>query len=401
MILPLSDAPNPRGIPWMTYLIIAANVAVYILITVPLSGAPADWSDPRLREYLDVMQRQFGHRVPLREILQQVSQYDLFVFEHGFRPASPSFGDLLFSMFLHAGFLHLFGNMLFLWIYGDNVEHRLGGMRFLVWYLTTGVAATLFHALFFFSSEIPLVGASGAISGVLGFYFRWFPYNQVRLLLMFFPFFMRVVFLPARIVLGFYLVLDNILPFLLSFGSDGSGVAFGAHIGGFFAGLAGAWWIDMSEMRPAGRELAARGRERGTVADLRAALDAGRMEEAARIYFSLDREQDLRGVDPQDLLDLAEWLRLHGSPRSALAIYLRLLRQHAEDEAVSASAHLGAGRILLYDLDEPALAYQHLVEAVRHAPTASIAAEARRILRDVLAQQKMQVGRPLRKQPEI
>lgn len=379
----------------MTYLIIAANVAVYVLITIPLSGIPADARDPRLQEYLDVLERQFGDRVSLRQIVGNVSAYDLFVFEHGFRPASPDLGDLFFSMFLHAGFLHIFGNMLFLWIYGDNVEHRLGGGRFLAWYLATGVAATLFHSVFFSSSEIPLVGASGAISGVLGFYFRWFPHNQVRLLLVFFPFFMRVVFLPARIVLGFYLILDNILPFLATIGSEASGVAFGAHIGGFFAGLIGSWWLDRQELRPAKSELEAARPARRDVAALQAALEQGRMLEAAQIYFSLDAADPVKGVAPQNLLDLAEWLHTHGSPRSALAVYLRILRQHRAED-VQAMAHLGAGRILLYDLNEPALAYQHLREALRSAPTAEFAAEVRRALRDIAAKQKMQVGRPLR-----
>ncbi len=379
----------------MTYLIIAANVAVYVLITVPLSAVPVQRDDPRLYEYFDTLERQLGRRATLRELAALVSEYDLFVFEHGFRPASPELGDLFFSMFLHAGFLHIFGNMLFLWIYGDNVEHRLGHFRFLAWYLATGVAATLFHAVFFSSSEIPLVGASGAISGVLGFYFRWFPYNQVRLLLVFFPFFMRVVFLPARFVLGIYLVLDNILPFVLSFGSDGTGVAFGAHIGGFFAGLLGAWWLDRSELRPAKSELGTAPVERADEAALQRALQTGRMEEAARMYFNLDPARAAKAVDAADLLDLAEWLHLHGSPRSALALYLRLLRQHPT-ESIAAAAHLGAGRILLYDLDDPALAYQHLREALRSAPTGEFAAEVRRALRDVAARQKMQVGPPFK-----
>ena len=84
-------------------------------------------------------------RVARQQLLSQVSAYDLFVFDWGFRPARPTVVDLFTCMFLHGGFLHLFGNMLFLWIYGDNVEHVLGRVRFLFWYLATGVAATLFH----------------------------------------------------------------------------------------------------------------------------------------------------------------------------------------------------------------------------------------------------------------
>ena len=120
--------------------------------------------------------------------------------------------DLLSCMFLHGSLMHLFGNMLFLWIYGDNVERRLGSFAFLLWYLLTGVAATLAHALVFSSSEVPLVGASGAISGVLGFYFVWFPRNVVRMLAFLPPFLMQVFEIPARYVLGMYLVLDNLCP---------------------------------------------------------------------------------------------------------------------------------------------------------------------------------------------
>ena len=94
---------------------------------------------------------------------QHVSDYDLFVFKHGYRPAEGSLVDLVFSMFLHGGFMHLIGNMLFLFIYGNNVERRLGAVWFVVWYVLTGAAATMFHAVFFSSSDVPLVGASGAI----------------------------------------------------------------------------------------------------------------------------------------------------------------------------------------------------------------------------------------------
>ena len=134
---------------------------------------------------------------------------------HAFAPLL----SLLLSIFMHGSWLHLLGNMLFLWIYGDNVESQLGKLGYLFWYLLTGVAATVFHASVFHTSKLPLVGASGAISGVLGFYFVWFPHNRVRMLMAFFPFIMRVIELPARLVLGFYIVLDNLLPFVLSTGT--------------------------------------------------------------------------------------------------------------------------------------------------------------------------------------
>ena len=137
MFLPLGDAPNPRGVPWVTYGLIAANVAVYLFVSLPLSLTRPDPSDPAVLEYvrllLDVMPG-----VSPAELVQQITAYDLFVLDHGFRPVAPQPVDLLASMFLHAGFMHLAGNMLFLWIYGDNVEHRLGPGRYLLAYLLTG-----------------------------------------------------------------------------------------------------------------------------------------------------------------------------------------------------------------------------------------------------------------------
>jgi membrane associated rhomboid family serine protease len=219
----------------MTVVLIAANVAVYLLITLPLSAARPDPSDPLLREYLQVIVPSLPPNVPVQAVLAQLTRYDLFVFAHGFRPAAPSFADLFTAMFLHAGLLHVAGNMLYLWVYGNNVEHRLGPAMFLVWYLATGAAATLFFTLFAGNAQVPLVGASGAISGVLGFYFLWFPGHTVRVFVFLFPFYVGSVFLNARLVLGIYLVIDNLLPFLIA--PIGSPVAYGAHIGGFLAGM--------------------------------------------------------------------------------------------------------------------------------------------------------------------
>lgn len=396
MLLPLSDDPNPRGIPWMNNAILATNVAIYFLVSLPLSLTPADPTSWVFREYVEVLRRQLGHRVPMEAILSQVTAYDLFVYLHGFKPAAPEFSDLLASMFLHANFLHLFGNMLFLWIYGDNVEHRLGHFRYLLWYVLTGMAASLFHAFFFHSSMLPLVGASGAISGVLGFYFRWFPYNRVRLLLLLFPFFMNVVYLPARWVLGFYLIVDNILPFLITYGGEGSGVAFGAHIGGFLAGMAAATWFDRRELGSASREaqrlIPARQVRRADAASVADAIRTGDMEEAAGEFFHLDAKE-LRKLAPQDAFTLGQWLAAHDSARSALAVFLRLL-QHHPDAPEAPAAHLAAAELLLYRLEEPTLAYQHIVEALRRTTDDAIVARARTMLRDIARQQKFQIGRP-------
>lgn len=240
MFLPIGDHPNARGVPLVTLTLIAVNVAVYLLVTLPLSAEAPALSDPLLREYAQFLARHLPSQVPLATALSQVSAYDLVLFKYGFRPDAPGVLALFSSMFLHAGLLHLAGNMLFLWIYGDNVEHRLGALRFLFWYLMTGVAAALFQAFLGFGPPLPMVGASGAISGVLGFYFLWFPHHSVRVFILLFPFYIGTVMLPARLVLGIYLVLDNLLPFLLA---PAGGVAHGAHIGGFVAGLVAAAWL--------------------------------------------------------------------------------------------------------------------------------------------------------------
>jgi membrane associated rhomboid family serine protease len=212
---------------------------VFVLIALPLSMRPPDPSDPALAAYLRALMPLVPPGTSVQELLEQMSAYDLVLFRWGFRASDPSLVTLVSGMFLHAGFMHLAGNMLYLWVYGNNVEHRLGVVPFVFWYLATGVAATLFQTMFNLGSPIPLVGASGAISGVLGFYLVWFPRNTVRLFVFLFPFYVGTVHVSATLVLVLYLILDNILPFVMTQGA--SGVAHGAHIGGFVAGMVVAW----------------------------------------------------------------------------------------------------------------------------------------------------------------
>ena len=144
------------------------------------------------------------------------------------------------SMFMHGGLFHIAGNMLYLWIFGDNVEDTLGHGRFLLFYLLSGVAAALAQIVMNPDSRIPMVGASGAVSGVLGAYLLLFPYARVLVLLIF-GFFVRMVRWPATIVLGFWIVvqfLNGLLTFSLAAGRETGGVAWFAHIGGFLAGMA-------------------------------------------------------------------------------------------------------------------------------------------------------------------
>jgi membrane associated rhomboid family serine protease len=234
LFFPYGDTPNPKGFtPWMTRLLILANFAVYFLITSPLSSQLAAAGDPGMADYIGFLAEKLAGPVP-QSIISHISKYDLYTFAHGYQPGNPSVGDLFFSLFLHGGIWHLLGNMFFLWIYGDNAEHRLGRIGFLAAYLITGVAATLAYGLIAGDSMAPLVGASGAISGILGIYFILFPKNLIKVFVFLFPFLVTRWYVPARIVLGIYLLADNLLPLVL--GND-TGVAYGAHIGGFGAGL--------------------------------------------------------------------------------------------------------------------------------------------------------------------
>ncbi len=148
----------------------------------------------------------------------------------------PAVASLVTSMFLHGGWMHLIGNMLYLWIFGNNIEDVMGHGRFIVFYLTCGILAALSHALTDSSSQVPMVGASGAISGVLGAYLLLFPRAQVMVFIPVF-FFVRLMYVPAGFVLGFWFLLQ-LLSGSASLGQGGGGVAWFAHVGGFIAGMA-------------------------------------------------------------------------------------------------------------------------------------------------------------------
>jgi membrane associated rhomboid family serine protease len=144
---------------------------------------------------------------------------------------------LLTSMFIHGGFLHIFGNMLYLWIFGNNIEDLLGPLRFIVFYLVCGLAAAAAHILTGPGSTVPTVGASGAVSGVLGAYLVVHPRAKV-LTLVFLGIFVRTMLVPAGVLLVFWFVLQIFSGFAsLSTGIQGSGIAWFAHIGGFVAGI--------------------------------------------------------------------------------------------------------------------------------------------------------------------
>ena len=146
----------------------------------------------------------------------------------------PFWSTLVTSMFLHGGWMHLGGNMLYLWIFGDNLEKVMGHVRFLIFYLVCGVAAGLAHIAFNSRSNVPTVGASGAISGILGGYMMMFPRNRVRVLTR-----GGVMAVPAFVMLGLWILIQLVSGFgaVATTEETGGGVAFMAHVGGFVAGL--------------------------------------------------------------------------------------------------------------------------------------------------------------------
>ena len=394
-MLPVGDYPNPRTPQWVTRLLIACNVAIFLFVTIP-RGRPLDRNDlrdPRVRREIEEMARihaeREGREPDVRDALgamQGLTKYDLFVFRHGYKPGKPDLLSLFFCMFLHADFMHLFGNMLMLWIFGDNVEARLGRLGYLVAYLLTGVVATLGFSLLAPGSLTPLVGASGAISGVLGLYLIWFPHNQVRVV--FFFLFIYFIHVRAIWVLGIYLVIQNVLPFLLEERrGGGGGVAHGAHIGGFLAGMAGAFLYDRLRGRvapPHPRPYVERRRAPwakpdrvpGAAADaFHAAVQMGRMEEAAHAF---SRHVTEGGAPPKaaDVFALGRWLYETGFSADAAAVFRYYITNFPRGED-SDRVHLGLGVLLGRILSQPAAAREHLHSAIDLAREPSIAAKAR------------------------
>jgi rhomboid family protein len=167
-----------------------------------------------------------------------------FIIAFGLIPAAFSWATVLTSMFLHGGFLHVAGNMLYLWIFGDNVEDRFGHGRFLVFYLLCGTVAALAQTIMSPDSVIPMVGASGAIAGVMGAYFVMYPHSRIVTLLPIFIF-IQLIEVPAIFFLGIWFLMQ----FLSGVGSiataasrePAGGVAFWAHVAGFAAGVGGVF----------------------------------------------------------------------------------------------------------------------------------------------------------------
>ena len=206
-MIPLKDDNPTSGKPIVTYLLIGTCILVFLIQL----GSQSYKTGEMFYSYGLIPSVLMGHnQLPM----------DLY--------AVPAFVTIFSSMFMHGGFMHLIGNMLYMWIFADNIEDNLGPKRFIIFYLLCGIGAAMTQVLMDVNSQIPMVGASGAIGGVLGAYLINHPKAKVLVLIPF-GFFSQLIKIKALYVLGFW--------FILQFISSGGGVAYAAHIGGFVSGM--------------------------------------------------------------------------------------------------------------------------------------------------------------------
>ena len=223
-MFPLRDDNPTELFPFVTILIIAANVLVWLLVQG--AGAP----EPFLNSLC-------AYGLIPGEVTGSVLPGDTV----SLGDASCTIGGLgtltvLSSMFMHGGWMHLIGNMWFLWVFGNNIEDSMGHLRYIIFYLLCGVLASVAHIMFGPDSTIPTVGASGAISGIMGAYMVLYPKVRVQTLLIIIIY-IRVIPLPAWVLLAYWFFLQ-VVGGSVALGGSGGGVAFWAHVGGFAAGVA-------------------------------------------------------------------------------------------------------------------------------------------------------------------
>jgi membrane associated rhomboid family serine protease len=231
-VIPLRDANPTRRTPWITIGLIAINVAVFFLWQ-PITGTPREQSIFFFCH--GAIPQELTGLEPIPQVAAECGGKSVI-------------GSLFTSMFMHGGFLHIAGNMLYLWVFGNNVEDRMGRLTFVGFYLLAGIVAAYADALSRPDSIIPAVGASGAIAGTLGAYLVMFPRARVVTLVPLF-FFLQLAELPAVLVLGFWFVLQAFQG-VGSIGADVGGVAWFAHIGGFVFGAVVALLFYRSREQP-------------------------------------------------------------------------------------------------------------------------------------------------------
>ena len=243
MVLPLGDLERTRITPYVTYALIALNVAMFLLqenrgdsFTMAYACTPWEVTHGEdLTQPTEVSQptvvRVHDPRDPTGRRIIEVERPGVAI-PHAPTPI-PTWLTLFTAMFLHGGWMHLLGNMLYLWIVGDNVEEVLGPVRYIIVYLACGLAGALAQIAASPNSTIPTLGASGAIAGIMGAYVIWFPHHQMRVLV-----FRFITVLPAVIVIGGWIILQ-VISGAGSFSKTGQsgGVAYLAHVGGAIAGI--------------------------------------------------------------------------------------------------------------------------------------------------------------------
>ena len=233
-MLPIGDENEPGPFPFVNVAIIVVNVLVFLLLQLPNDAFTMGYSV--IPREITTGQDLVG---PVTITLPDGTT-DTIVEAPG---PSPIWLTLFTSMFMHGGWLHIGGNMLFLFIFGDNIERRFGPILYLVFYLICGILASFAQIATGPDSVIPNLGASGAISGVLAAYLLYFPQNPVRVLLTF-GYFVRITTVPAIVMIGLWILLQFISGLgAISVSAQTSGVAYFAHIGGFVGGLALAFLL--------------------------------------------------------------------------------------------------------------------------------------------------------------
>jgi len=301
VFFPLGDAPNHSPTrPWVNYGLIAVNVLVYLWA---LSAKSADGA------------------------------YVMWIHEWGFVPLAPRLETFFTSMFMHAGFAHLAGNMVFLFIFGDNVEGRLGHAGYLLAYLACGLGAVLLFWVLDPTSTTPLVGASGAIFGVEGFYWLAFPKNRVRVFT-----WILIIFwtwIPARWFLGFTFLWNLFLMLTTEGDAVGGGIAFPAHVGGFVFGLGLAFMLRAT--RPRTEPVTPRGTHGGEEAagllrQAGVALERGQLEQADRLLSRVVNDHLVDPLAPEGALQLGLLRARSGRPEGARHALDLAARMHPDPQ---------------------------------------------------------------------
>ena len=224
-MFPIGDDNSDRTItPYTNYAIIAANILVFVVLQQIGSNDAFTYAFSLVPKEIMTGVDLVTPQIITDSITGQTAQIPQYA------TPLPVYFNFLSSMFMHGGFSHIFGNMLFLWVFGDNLENLLGHVRYAAFYLVCGFAAALAQIALGPDSLIPMLGASGAISGVLGGYLLLFPKRQVRAII-----FNFLTTVPAYVALGIWIVYQIVVGYLTPSGTGG--VAYAAHIGGFLAGL--------------------------------------------------------------------------------------------------------------------------------------------------------------------